>query len=137
MAEINSSEAVFVYDDSHPGILVSTGGLHVGEYVTVMYNGNRVDLRDIIKFPGDGYICRIELNNNNSSDNEEEKNGFDYRVDVVGAGPSTSGRGWIYFTDETSDKYSLSFYAHKQHSDYVRYNSTAPTIHMITWEPIG
>lgn len=136
MAEQNADEAIFVYDGRSPGVLTSSDGLHPGQRVAVVYNGNRVQLEDIIRFGDDGYVSRIESCYNNSVEDKEQKNGYDYRVDVFGAGPS-SGRGWIYFTDEEPDHYSLSFYAHKPHSDYVRYNSTRPTIHTITWEPIG
>ncbi len=123
-----SRDAVFVYNDEKPGCITSEKGLHVGQHVVVEYNGQRYNLQDIIRFGGDGYIKEIEF--------EENNNGYDYKVNAIGAGP-LSGYGHIYFTDDEPDTYELKFYKHEEHADYVRFNSKAPIIHKITWEPAG
>ena len=121
-------EAVFIYDDKNPGCITSETGLQVGQHVVVYHNNQQVDLQSIMRFGEDGYISKIEMKENGGT--------YDYRIDAVGAGPS-SGYGYTYYTDDEPDTYSLKFYDHKEHSDYVRFNSKKPVIRKITWEPIG
>ena len=121
-----SDEAVFIYNDSMPGCITSEDGLHVGQHVVVEHNGQRVSLQDIIKFGYDGYIKEIDM--------KLSTDFYNYKIDTIGAGPS-SGYGYLYFRDGEPDTYTLKFYNHTEHSDYVRFNSKVPVIHYITWEP--
>ncbi len=132
MAEKKLNEAIFVYDDNVPGILTSEKGLLPGQYVVVMYKGNRVPIENIVRFGDDGYISRMEAFCNNGLESEESKNPFYYRVDIWGIGPS-SGYGSISVKDGTSDTYSFRFCTHKSSHDYIR----CQIIHTITWEPMG
>ena len=118
--QANENEVVFKYNPAEPGKISSDVGLKVGQHVVIEYMGRRIALQDIIKFPDLGYIKEIEFNNNHFSL-------YSYRIDIVGAGPS-SGHGTIYFTDGEPCTYGLSLYKHDEDSHYVRFNSNNPLI---------
>ena len=124
----NSDEAIFVYDDSRPGVIMSRDGLHVGQHVVIIHEGKQVNVNDIIRFDDSGYIKKIELNNNGGM--------YCYRVDAVGAGP-VYGYGRTFYTDGEPDTYELKFWKRAEHSDRVKFNSTAPVIYKIQWDPIA
>lgn len=60
---------------------------------------------------------------------------YDYVVNVDAQGPSGFGSGsmYLYFTDETGDRYSLSIYSSTRSTHTVRYNSKKPSIFKIEW----
>ena len=60
---------------------------------------------------------------------------FDYVVNVVAQGPSGFGSGWLYlyFTDQTGDRYSLGLYSSTKQQHTVAYNSSQPGIVKIEW----
>ena len=125
-------EAIFVYDEHNPGVITSSDGLHIGQHVVIYYKGQRVNVRDIIRFDDCGYVKSIELNKNNRG----FLNPYRYRVDAVGAGP-VNGYGCTYYTDGEPDTYSLTFFDQEEHSHYVRFNSDCPIIYEIRWKPSG
>lgn len=60
---------------------------------------------------------------------------FNYVLNVVAQGPSGLGSGWLYlyFTDQTGDRYSLGIYSSTKQQHTVAYNSSEPGIVKIEW----
>lgn len=60
---------------------------------------------------------------------------YSYQVVVDAQGPEGlfSGSMYLYFTDQTGDRYSLSVFRHARDKHTVSYNSAAPAIVKIAW----
>ncbi len=136
MRKINESVGVFDVDvTGRNSYAVSKTGLKVGSHV--MMRDDRTqdsDLKDFIKFGEEGFVRSIELIKNYSSDEESEGQAhtYDYRINVIAAGPK-KGWGKLIFIDRTTDHYELSIYDSSEKQHYVRYNSTYPDIIAILW----
>ncbi len=63
--------------------------------------------------------------------------GLTYRVDVYGQGPSGLGSGSLYlwFTDQSGDRYQLQVWRSARDWHEVTYTSSAPGIVKIEWSP--
>lgn len=93
---------------------------------TVQLNGN-TDLSGCITANGGACVYGITLTGSPGT--------YDYVINVDAQGPSGFGSGsmYLYFTDETGDRYSLSIYSSTRSTHTVRYNSQKPSIFKIEW----
>ena len=59
----------------------------------------------------------------------------DYKISVTAKGKSHlfDGNWYLYFIDETDDKYELAIYRHEKLNHVLRYKSAKPTIKTIRW----
>jgi hypothetical protein len=60
---------------------------------------------------------------------------YEYQISVDGQGPEgfASGSMYLYFTDQSSDRYLLTVYKHARKTHTLGYNSQAPAIMKIEW----
>jgi hypothetical protein len=61
----------------------------------------------------------------------------DYCVWVYGQGPAGIGSGWfeLSFTDQSGAVYTLKLYSSTPNWHYAAYNSEAPAITQMSWQP--
>jgi hypothetical protein len=101
-----------------------TGALKPGDQVEI--NGS-IDLSKCIVGNSEARVYSITL--------QKQSGFFAYVLDVVAQGPSGWASGWLYlyFTDETGDKYSLGIFLSSKQQHTVAYNSDRPGIVKIEW----
>jgi hypothetical protein len=100
------------------------GALQPGDNVQI--NGS-VDLSTCIVGNSEARVYSIHLINQSGF--------FKYVVNVVAQGPSGPFSGWLYlyFTDQTGDRYSLGLFSSAKQQHTVAYNSDQPGIVKIEW----
>jgi hypothetical protein len=100
------------------------GALNPGDQVEI--NGS-TDLSTCIVGNSNARVYQITL--------QKQAGFFDYVLDVIAQGPSGLGSGWLYlyFTDQTGDRYSLGIYSSTQQQHTVAFNSDQPGIVKIEW----
>jgi len=59
---------------------------------------------------------------------------YSYRIVVHGACPKGKSNNHLEFTDQKGDTYSLKIYKETPAEHTVRYNSSDPTIILVTWD---
>jgi hypothetical protein len=102
----------------------SAGGLQPGQSVTL--NG-QTDLSHCIVANNNAAVFSIALNRISGP--------YTYQVTVDAQGPEGpfSGSMYLYFTDQSGDRYLLTVFRHARDTHTVSYNSRAPTIIKIEW----
>jgi len=100
------------------------GALNPGDQVEI--NGS-VDLSTCIVGNSNARVYSIYLINQSGF--------FNYVVNVLAQGPAGPFSGWLYlyFTDQTGDRYSLGLYSSAKQQHTVAYNSSQPGIVKIEW----
>jgi hypothetical protein len=100
------------------------GALNPGDHVEI--NGS-TDLSTCIVGNSNARVFSIALIN--------QAGFFNYVVNVIAQGPSGPLSGWLYlyFTDETGDRYSLGLFSSTKQQHTVAYNSDHPGIVKIEW----
>jgi hypothetical protein len=126
MSSAVSSTSIGIFDGAcgENSYATSERGLQVNS--TVQLNGN-TNLSDCIKANDRACVYGITLTGSPGI--------YDYVINVDAQGPSGFGSGsmYLYFTDETGDRYSLSIYSSTRATHTVRYNSKKPSIFKIEW----
>jgi len=102
----------------------SSTGLQPGE--SVVLNGNR-DLSGCIRANQGASVFGIRL--------DKVSGIYEYCLSVDAQGPKGlfSGSMYLYFTDQSGERYLLTIFDHKRKGHTVSYNSSAPAIMMIEW----
>jgi len=102
----------------------SAAGLQPGQ--AVVLNGS-VDLSRCMVANDNGAVFRINL--------KKTTGVYQYQVEVDAQGPEglLSGSMYLYFTDQSGDRYALSVFRHARDLHTVGYNSNAPAIMKIEW----
>ncbi|MGB8247645.1 MAG: hypothetical protein HGB27_02905 [Chlorobiaceae bacterium] len=102
----------------------ATGGLNPGE--NVVLNG-KTDLSDCMVANDDAKVFGIRL--------DKTSGVYEYclRVDAQGPKGMLSGSMYLYFTDQSGDRYLLTVFDHARKMHTLQYNSCAPAIMKIEW----
>lgn len=102
----------------------ATGGLNPGE--NVVLNG-KTDLSDCMVANDDAKVFSIRL--------DKTSGVYEYclRVDAQGPKGMLSGSMYLYFTDQSGDRYLLTVFDHARKMHTLQYNSCAPAIMKIEW----
>ncbi len=100
------------------------GALNPGDQVEI--NGS-VDLSTCLVGNSNARVFSITL--------QKQAGFFSYVLDVIAQGPSGPFSGWLYlyFTDQTNDRYSLGIFSSTKQQHTVAYNSDQPGIVKIEW----
>jgi hypothetical protein len=102
----------------------SAAGLQPGQ--AVVLNGS-VDLSRCVLANNNGAVFGIEL--------KKVDGIYQYQLNVDAQGPEGlfSGSLYLYFTDQSGDRYLLTVFKHARDTHTVSYNSSAPAIVKIEW----
>jgi len=102
----------------------SAAGLQPGQ--SVVLNGSS-DLSHCVVANNNAAVFGISLN--------QISGVYSYQVTVDAQGPegAFSGSMYLYFTDQTGDRYLLTVFRHARDKHTVSYNSAAPAIVKIEW----
>ncbi|MFN9622062.1 MAG: metallophosphoesterase [Cyanobacteriota bacterium] len=102
----------------------SAAGLHPGQSVIL---NDRRDLSHCIVANNNAAVFSISL--------QPVSGVYSYQVIVDAQGPEGpfSGSMYLYFTDQTGDRYLLTVFRHARAKHTVSYNSAAPAIVKIEW----
>lgn len=102
----------------------SRTGLKPGQQATI--NGS-TNLSAIVVANDNAKVYSVKL--------EKVTGIYQYRVTVDAQGPKGLGSGsmYLYFTDQSNDRYALSIFSSTRKSHTVSYNSSAPAIMKIQW----
>ena len=102
----------------------SAAGLQPGQ--SVVLNGSS-DLAGCVVANDNAAVFSISLN--------QISGVYSYQVTVDAQGPEGpfSGSMYLYFTDQTGDRYPLTVLRHARDTHTVSYNSAAPAIVKIDW----
>jgi hypothetical protein len=102
----------------------SAAGLHPGQSVIL---NDRRDLSRCIVANDNAAVFKISL--------QQCTGTYSYQVIVDAQGPEGpfSGSMYLYFTDQTGDRYLLTIFRHARARHTVSYNSAAPAIVKIEW----
>ncbi|MEI6103022.1 MAG: metallophosphoesterase [Methanothrix sp.] len=103
---------------------VSVAGLQPTE--SVVLNG-KSDLSSCMIANDNGAVFGIRLDKGSGI--------YEYQLSVDAQGPKGAGSGYmyLYFTDESGDRYLLKIFVHTRKTHTLKYNSKAPAIMMIEW----
>jgi UDP-2,3-diacylglucosamine pyrophosphatase LpxH len=103
---------------------VSAAGLQPTE--SVVLNG-KTDLSSCMIANNNAAVFGIRLDKTSGL--------YEYQLSVDAQGPKgiNSGFMWLYFTDQSGDRYLLSVFDHTRKTHTLKYNSQAPAIMKIEW----
>lgn len=108
---------------------VSEAGLQPAQ--SVVLNG-KTDLSSCMVANDHGAVFGIRLDKI-SEDNVSEIYEYQLSVDAQGPKGIFSGSMYLYFTDQSGDRYLLTVFDHDRKRHTLQYNSSAPAIMKIEW----
>jgi hypothetical protein len=124
--EVNASalQGHFTGQCGENSFATSAAGLQPGQ--SVVLNGS-TNLSNCIVANNNAKVFSISLN--------QVAGVYSYQVTVDAQGPEGifSGSMYLYFTDQTGDRYLLTVFKHARDTHTVSYNSAAPAIVKVEW----